>query len=40
MKTKNILVAIGVAGTNVSSAHKERDNKFTGRTDKVLVEVR
>jgi arylsulfatase len=27
-------------GTNVSSAYKQHDNKFTGRIEKVLVEVR
>jgi hypothetical protein len=27
-------------GTNVSSAYKQRENKFTGRVEKILVEVR
>ena len=27
-------------GTNVSSAYKERENKFTGKIEKVLVEVK
>ena len=27
-------------GTNVSAAYKERDNKFTGKIEKVLVEVK
>ena len=27
-------------GTKVSSAYKERDNKFTGKIEKVLVEVK
>jgi len=27
-------------GTNVSSAYKEYDNKFTGKIEKVTVDVR
>ena len=27
-------------GTNVSSAYKQHENKFTGRIEKVLVEIR
>jgi hypothetical protein len=27
-------------GTNVSSAYKQRENRFTGRIEQVLVEVK